>query len=455
MEKTYYDLTPAQGLLIMSQKATVHKQVNNICTSVLIEKELDFNILKEAIKVAYDRNDALKLRITKVGKDLKQYFSDNGLQEIETLDFTGTSPEFMDEKLHRLAEKPITHNDKPLSKIYCLKSYDGKTGIFFIVSHMALDSWGITLFYKDLLKIYETLITGGEMPKPLVAYSNFIRKELDYKNTPEYPVDRDFWEKLLYSSEPIYADINGSQVLEKYREKHKRPDSRYAQTFTLYTKSKNQMLWFPKEVVDKVKSYCTDNRLSMQSLFLLAFRSYFSKVNNRLDDIYFLTSIARRGTLEEKNTGGSLVQALPFRTIFEEGMTIKEALGMIEEQKTKMYRHANMDPTELLGMVKKKFETPSIGAYTSALFTYQPVQLTTNDGTQIHSNWYGNGTFPMPIYLTVMDGDGTGGLKGYYEYQTRIIKEETLNKFHSYLINSMLTAVENDQLTLGQLLDVD
>ena len=61
----------------------------------------------------------------------------------------------------------------------------------------------------------------------------------------------------------------------------------------------------------------------------------------------------------------------------------------------------------------------------------------------------------MPIYLTVMDGDGTGGLKGYYEYQTRIINEETLNKFHSYLINSLQTAVENDELTLGQLLDVD
>lgn len=455
MEKNYYKLTPAQELLVRSQKFTVHKQVNNICTSLLLDKELDINLLKEAIRLEYERNDSLRIRVTKVGSELMQYISDTGFQEIGMLDFTGKTQEFQEDKLHSLASKPITKHDQPLSKVYIMKSYDGKTGLFFAVSHMVLDSWGITIFYKDVLALYDALERGGEMPKPLAPYENLLKRDLEYINTPQYQKDKEFWGEFLYSTEPIYTDINGRQVLEKYRLKNKKPDIRYGQIFTLYTKSKNKMLWIPKEVVDRIQEYCTTHNCSMQSHFLLAYRNYLAKVNDREKDIFFQTSIARRGTLEQKNTGGSLVMSLPFRAVLEEDMTVREALADIEEKKVMMYRHSEMNPGELLSMVKEKFNTPQIGTYFSVLFTFQPVQLTTLDGTRIYSNWYGNGTFPLPLYLTVMDGDGTGGMKCYYEYQTKIISEETLDKLHSYMINSMLAGVENDQHTIGEMLDLN
>ena len=60
----YYDLTAGQQLLLFSQTFTIHKQINNIFTSILLEKKLDFDVLKSAIEYAYEQNDAFRLRMT-------------------------------------------------------------------------------------------------------------------------------------------------------------------------------------------------------------------------------------------------------------------------------------------------------------------------------------------------------------------------------------------------------
>ncbi|HZJ99894.1 MAG TPA: condensation domain-containing protein, partial [Tissierellaceae bacterium] len=183
MEKKYYALTPAQMTLFFSQKYTVQKQVNNICTSVLVDQELDFDILKKSIQKAYERNDCLRIRIVKVGKDMKQYFERYEEPEIEYLDFRGKTFEEMEKKLYKFAHKRISNFGESMSKIFMMHSFDGKCGIYFVVSHMIMDSWAISTFYKDILSIYEALKNDTEMPKPLYAYEELLMEELNYKNT--------------------------------------------------------------------------------------------------------------------------------------------------------------------------------------------------------------------------------------------------------------------------------
>jgi hypothetical protein len=54
-----------------------------------------------------------------------------------------------------------------------------------------------------------------------------------------------------------------------------------------------------------------------------------------------------------------------------------------------------------------------------------------------------------------MDGDGTGALKFYYEYQTRNITLNTVRKLHSYMMKALKAAVENDEITVGEVLDIE
>ena len=366
------------------------------------------------------------------------------------------SREDMEKRFSKIARKRITYNDKPLSKVYFVISYDGKYGVCFINSHIILDSWGVTVFYRDLFEIYEAILTGSEMPKPLGSYEKLLQKDLAYENTPKVEVDRTFWMDEIHAGEPIWTDINGAYVLENFRRKKKNPALRHIDgELALRNKSRNLMLWFPKEIVGKVGQYCTDNGLSLQHLFFLAYRSYFSKVNNREKDIYFNISVARRGTLEEKNSGGTRVHCIPFRTILEENITFREALEKMKEHQSVIYRHADFDYLPIDKEIKTYYKVGPLASYGCGMFTFQPVSTTTADESTVTTNWYDNGAYPGRIYLTIMDGDGTGALKCYYQYRVSHVSINTIKKLHTYMENFFLAGIANDSITIGALLDVD
>jgi hypothetical protein len=453
MERKYYDLSSAQKLLFFSQKYTIRKQVNNICTSAVLDTELDYDLLKKAIQKAYERNDALRVRIVKVGRDIKQYFLEHEEPTIGYLDFKGKSLEKMERKLHKIARKRVTIFGKPLSKVYMLRTHDGRCGIYFVVSHLIMDSWAITTFYKDVLSIYNAILKGIEMPKPVNSYEELLVRDLNYKNTAAYKRDLEFFERMFAEAEPIFTDINGHTLLEKYRKRKRNPNLRYAVNLSIiFTRAKNIMLPIPKELVRKMEAYCTAQKVTMQSLILLAIRSYFSKVNKNEKDISLHTVVARRGTLAEKNAGGTRVHFMPFRTIIEENDTFKKACELITEKQSTIYRHADMDPLEVLNMWHKAYKVPKMGNYLGASITFQPVKLISPDGSDIETKWYSNGTAAMPIYFTVMDGDGDGSLKLYYEYQIRKVSLDTIQKMHRYMLNVIEEGATKEEITIGKIL---
>jgi hypothetical protein len=451
MEIKYYDLSSAQKILLLSQKYTIHKQVNNICTSILMDTELDFDILKKAIEKAYERNDSLRVRLIKLDKKLKQYFVEKETPSIDYLDFSGKSLEEMEKKLYHIAQKPITTIGKPLSKVYMLRSFDEKCGIYFVVSHMILDSWAITTFFKDVLALYDALSNNTDLPKPLNPYEELLINDLDYKDTEAYKKDHEFWEKTLSTSEPIFTHVNGPSTLEKYRQKHKNPNLRYAQIFTLFTKAKNVMLPVPKELVTSMESFCSTNKLPMQALVLFAYSNYFSKVNNYEKNFIIHTVVARRGTLKEKNSGGTRVHFMPLQVILNDNINFKEACEVISEKQTEIYRHSTINPLEVMNIWRRLYNVPEIATYLSTSLTFQPVKLVSPNGVKIQTKWYGNGAAANPLYLTVMDGDGTGSLKFYYEYQTHSISLDTVQKLHSHMLKVLENGVNNPDLTIYEL----
>lgn len=420
MDRNYYDLTFAQRILFYSQKYTLHKQVNNIATLALTDQKLDLHTLTQAIKIAVQRNDCFNIRFEKVEGDVKQYFVEYEEPVIESLDFEGQTREDMEKKLLKIAKKCVTKNKKPMYKIHTICSPEATHGIYFVVSHMILDSWGITTFFKDVLAIYSSLINGREMPKALYPYEELLKEELSYKNTPAYEKDKKYFESLFtVENEPVFTHVNGSEVLENYRKKKGDSKLRYASTFSLRTKADNRMLPISKDLVDKMKDYCAENKVSMQSLLLLVYTRYLAKLNN-VDDISMYTVVARRATLREKNTGGTRVHFFPFRTVFERDLTAIDACKNIDQQQSTLYRHANMSPLEVIEISQKLYKLPQDASHTFSSLTFQPVKLSV-EGMNLETKWYGNGAASNPIYLTVMDGGLTGELKIYYEYQTSFL----------------------------------
>ncbi len=455
MNPTYYDLTSGQQLLLYSQTFTVHKQINNIFTLMLLEKKLDFDVLKGAVEYAYAQNDAFRLRFTKVDRKIKQFFIPTEKPQIEVLDFIGKTQADMDKVLYKHSHTPFKIIDRPMSKVFLVHSWNGMDGIYFGVSHMILDSWGICVFLQFVMEVYEAMKNGAPMPKPLSPLEPLLQADLAYKDSPQYQKDIEFWQnEFKRLPEPLVSHINGPSVLEDYRKKKKDPTLSYATLFGLRTAARHEVLYVSKEKVEKMQSYCEQNKISLQAAFMFGVRTALSKLNNRQDNIGFTATFARRGTLQEKRSGGTRVHSSTFRNIMPEDTTFDKACQIIFGQQTAIYRHAECDTIEIINMEAKTYNRK--GYFTGwypMIFTFQPVKLVVGDGTPIHTKWYCNGAFSSPYYLTIMDADGTGALRCYYEYQKHVVKPQRIREFQSLVEQAIMAGIENPSATIGEILD--
>ena len=452
MEKSYYNLTPAQNLLIFSQTFSLHRQINNISTMLLIEGSIDLEVLKNAVLKTYKRMDNMRVRLTKRKGKSVQYFLDEEEPYMEDLDLSGKTQEEVDKYFGSLASKRVTYYNKPLSRIYFLKNCTGYNGIFLVVSHLILDSWGICVFYKDIMAVYEAMVNNKELPPPPVSYKELMLKDLEYKTSPKYVKDRDFWRKqFTKDNEPIFTHINGPEILDRARKKHKNPDYRSAGATGFFKpEATHEICIIPKETAEKMASFSREKRVPIQTLVMLGIRTYLSKANRMEKDITFYSSVARRGTLAEKNSGGTRVHFVPLRTVMSEEKTFVEALEEFTSKQNEAYRHSEYDPIEYFKLFTEQYKTRT--AYSCCSTTFQPVPMYGPNGMKIHTKWYCNGTAGIQLYLTIMDDDGSGALRCYYEYQYKVISKEGIHRFHNGILKVIEAGLENENITLGELL---
>lgn len=454
-DRTYYPLTPSQMSIFLSRKYSMHKSIVNIPTSLIIREEMDMDLLEEAVRRGIERWDSFGLRILKEKPQPKQYFGERAAESIERLDFTGKTREEMERAFLKLGQKKLEIYNGPMSRFYILKTPEGYGGIFSIINHLIMDSWAISMFYKDCMEIYYALKNGTPFPKDVKPYEEVLKKEIAYRETEQYQKALDYWKKEFSREEPMFTHINGTEVLEKFRKKKGDDTLRYASTFYLRSTSGHELYWISREDIEIMNEFLKEYRFpSLQVLFQMGLRTYLAKVNNHEKDVCYYNIVARRGTLEEKNTGGTRVHFVHFRTIMPPETTFQEGCRMLYDKQNELYRHADFSPMEMFD-IEHAMCPPNPGhSYRSVSLTYQPVSMSVGDGPAIETRWYSNGAVAQPFYLTVMDGDGTGGLKCYYEYMSNVIQPERVADVHRYMTKVMVEGAKNPDITLKELYDL-
>ncbi len=455
MEPSFYSLTSGQLAIFYSRKYAIKKSVINIPTSIIIHEVMDMKVLEEAAKEAILRWDSFGIRLTKDGETAKQFFAKNEVEILKILNFTGKTKEDMEATFKKLGSKKLEIYNKPMARLYLFTTPEGYGGIFSVISHLIMDSWSISSFYRDILEIYYSKIGKGEYPKDVVPYEEILKKEVGYRETPAYEKAKAYWQKEFSQDEPIYTHVNGTSVLEEYRSKKGCENSRKSNSFFLKTAAGHDIYWVTKEDVRSFTDFIeTHNLPSMQVLFLMALRTYLAKVNNHEKDIHMINVVARRGTLKEKRTGGTRVHFVIIRTKMDEEITFLKGCQQLFDKQNDLYKHADYNPLEMFYMENMMYGLKKTETYNSVSLTFQPVSIKMSDEIEIESRWYSNGVASQMLYITVMDGDGTGGLKCYYEYMSNYITADTIKNLHESMVKIMLQGCLNPEITLKELFEL-
>ena len=361
-------------------------------------------------------------------------------------------------------ELPFERYDSPMHRIVMIRLPNGFQGTYVCVDHMTMDAQSLILFYRDIIEIYSHKMFGDEViayPKAMTSYIKQLEKDLTYEaGSTSSQRDREFFEKLIGTSEPIFNSIYGPGLLEQQRKASGNPDQRAARTIPEDVSANITTFRLEPEPSERLLTFCEEHRISMTCLLLMGLRTYLQKQNGN-EDVSLTTTIARRATLTEKRCGGTRIHCFPFRTIISRDKTFLEGMEIIRDTQNQYFRHASYSPTEYFNYRKKFYNLEDGLTYEPLALTYQPLAmkyegpgLDKMGGIRYDTARYSNGVAGQPLYLTVSHRALDDGLDFCFEYQTGIVTPQKLEEVYYYLCRIIFRGVEDCSRTVGEIIDM-
>jgi len=456
---TVYPLTVAQKFHRFYLDRCPKKQVVNIGTSLTIETEIDFEVLKQSIYKAYERCEAMRIRFAQ-DKDgtWYQYIIDKEERDIEFVDFSEKTMEEAEAIMKGWTEVPFSRWDSPQNRIVMIKTSDGYSGIYLLVDHFTMDAQSLICFLKDIIELYcNQMYENVPYPKEMASYIEQLKKDLAYEaGCKAKERDIAFFEKLIESSEPVYAGIDGTKMLDEEKERTGNPNARTVINVSDSVDSALDVFHLEGEPTKRLMDFCEEHHVSLACLLIMGLHTYFHKMNN-YNDVSINTAIARRATLKEKKSGGTRIHSFPFRTIITEDKTFLDGIYQIRDLQNKMFRHANYDPVAYFAYRGKIYHNQPGHTYEPMSLTYQPLTLKQNGleklgNIKYKTKWYANGATTQAMYLTVMHRPNDNGLDFNFEHQIKAVSREQLEFLYYYLCKIMFKGAENPNLTVGDIM---
>ncbi|MBQ9928830.1 MAG: peptide synthetase [Lachnospiraceae bacterium] len=456
-----YGLTSAQKLHYYSMKYCPKKQVLNIGTSLTIQVELEWDRLRECICEAIERCEALRVQFTEDKEgNVYQYVAKGQEPQIRHFDFGHWEEEHAHDKMTEWTSTPFELYDTPMYEIVMIKMPDNFHGLYMKVNHLIMDAQALIAFLKDVMELYSSkLLEHVPAPKDMSSYVKQLEKDLEYEaGTKSAQRDREFFENLITSSEPIFTDIYGSGKLEAERKRTGNPNQRACINTSNNVDANLASFYLEEEPSLQLMKFCEEQHVSLTCLLLMGLRTYLQKENG-VDDISVSTTIARRATLSEKRCGGTRIHSFPFRTVITKEDTFLEGLFKIRDMQNQYFRHANYSPSEYYAFRKNYYNLENGQTYEAMALTYQPLLMKYEgptvekmDGLQYNVRRYSNSACAHTLYLTVSHRP-LGGLDFCFEHQTGVVTYEKLQEVYYYLCRIMFRGIEDCSRTVGEVIN--
>lgn len=459
MKKTY-ELTPAQKMHYRWIREYKTQQVAGLSIVASIKADIDFDILKKAILLEYQRYGCMRVRFTKPDKDgeVQQYLSEEEITDIPLKDLSAMTMAEADEVMQSWAYETFDGDNIPMCEAFLMKLPEGYNGFFIHMDHRLIDSCGVVVMTNDIMALYTHFKFGSDYPEDLADYTEQLTRDLEKEQNPKrFARDKKFWDEQLDKfGEPLYSDIQGPEVLERARKKHRKKSLRSAdiERKNLFVKVKDYPL--EQAPTKAIIDFCLNHNLSITNLLLLGLRTYLSKQNGGQEDISIQNFISRRSTRDEWTSGGSRTIMFPCRTVISPDTTFMEAAYIIQNTQNSIYMHAGYDPALIYEEIKKRYKTPKDTTYESCYLTYQPMPVKPENPflkeIPMHNRWFANGAATKKMYLTVTHTP-EGGMNFSYHYQVADLGEKDMELLHYYLMRIIFRGIENSDMTVGEIIE--
>lgn len=455
-----YPLTGSQNMMyLMSLKYGSGYPVNNIGFGYYWKGEYNKAEMKASIYEAIRRCDTMRLRFV-MGKKLQlhQYVTEKSELLVDEWDYSDMTVEEAQEKLTAFSRSNIPMFNCEIHKIVLIRFKDGYHGIFMRIHHLAMDAYSLKVFVNDIIEIYKHRTQGTAYPKPMREYIPVLEKELSYESSEKKNADKQYWfDSLAKATEPVFTDFMLESRLKA--QQLKRPGQRFADIHSGLPDADTIRFSMSAQDSEKLLKLCDERNLSVCSLISMGVRTALSCFNDNQEDVSFKMIINRRGSINEKKSGGLRINFLPVRSIIKPGNTFAEGVNIISQVQNEMYLHSTLSFLEMLKERHKsmpktaKFDS----TYDSFGLSYQPMMkmAAINEEAEktVKNIWYNNGAIMIPLYVTVCHRAADSGFDFIFEYRREQEAGYDLTVLFKKIERALLSGAENPDITVGEILN--
>lgn len=437
------DLNFSQQVSLLQCKYTLFKKVVNILAAMSAKEDFDFDLLDKAFNIVVERNDCLRISLFKVGKEVKQRFEkERRFDNIPHLEFK--SEEEQNKFIKKVGKKAIAWKKGVVIEPYFIKTFDGKSMIFFKICHMVLDIYGINVIYKDLFEVYYALKNGTELPEAPGSFEEVVRNDNLKKSDPVWAKrNYDYFKNLLESkSEPFYAGIHGMN--QPFWQKRVKKGNHSMKLFFVQCDTEGYMKLIDKETVDKVFKYCEQVKQTPSNFLVYTMAVTCSIMNNYTKNMSPLQLFNCRGTIKEKKCAGSKVQSLCTYTTVEKDKSFSDNFTSFNELHSEMSRHIGIKDMEFEMLRNKVYGSSLLSSYYS--YTYSFIPFKTPEGMEFQV--YSNGKCALPCYVAQLYDVDRGHINMAYDVWKKIINKEHVDVYHDNYLKVINTVIDNPEIKI-------
>ncbi len=444
-DKTVYELTPAQDVVHLQGKLSLHKNVYNIMATLTVNEKLDFELLKKAFNKVVERNDCLRIKFFKEKKQLKQIFEDTREYDIPVLSFNS---EVEQEKyLQKSTKKVVGFLNSRVVEPAFINTFDGKSMVVLKVCHLVLDIYGINMIYKDLFDVYNALKSNSELPPVPTSFEEMVKTDIKKRHDETYnQKNREFFNEYFSSREnPYYAGIHGTD--NPIWQKQLKNNRHAMKLFIINNQTQGYAHKIEKSLVDKVFEFCKQNNITPANFLFYALSITASKMNGNVKNMLPMELCNCRGTVATKKGAGTKAQSILCYTTVNYDKTFKENLTKFCEDQNVIYRHIGFSDLEVQELLHKHYKSSYLEIYYGIAYSFVPVNMPKGSSFMVRSNGHG----ALPCYIAQLYNIEDGNITMAYDVQTKIISEQNVELFHKNYLTVLEEVVSNPNIDLNKI----
>jgi len=345
-----YNLTMAQNGVLYDfdeNGNVVLTNKNFIWGHLMINQEVDFNRLKEAINYCFRKNDSIRIKLCREEDKLLQYFEDYEEQNFKIVDVNSEND--VRDLENDIINKPFEMFNSFLYQVVIYRYKNGFGGIILKLNHVIADGYTMGLILYEVLGYYSKKINM------IISFSylNYIKSEEKYSSSRRYKQDMLYWHRMFDSGVPDIAYIPSNK--DKYS----------------LSKANKLIFNIDNDTVKMVKDFCKIYNISFNTFYMSIYALYIYKKTNLTNFLLSTANMNRRTIIEKLSAGMSTKVAYFIVKIQNERfMDFTKKIRLSLKASYKHINYINNYSRELFGQYNDNRKLP-----TNVFLSYQNLQV--------------------------------------------------------------------------------